>query len=75
MYKYAEIIQRYTVLIINPLAPNALFLYPLKTSENLTVFYCFEGVGALGTNGLISDPKVEDSLETKLMCELQRGVY
>ena len=24
--------------------PNALFLYPLKTLENLTVFWCFQGV-------------------------------
>ena len=23
--------------------PNASFLYPLKTSENLTVFWCFRG--------------------------------
>ena len=29
-------------LDINPFAPNALFLYPLKT-ENLTVFLCFQG--------------------------------
>ena len=24
--------------------PNAPFLYPLKTSENLTVFWCFQGI-------------------------------
>ena len=30
---------------INPFVPNAPFLYPLKTSENLTVFWCFQGVG------------------------------
>ena len=24
--------------------PNALFLYPLKTLENLAVFWCFQGV-------------------------------
>ena len=36
-------------LLINPFAPNALFLYPLKTSENVTVF-CFQGVekGCIG---------------------------
>ena len=28
---------------INPFVPNAPFLYPLQTSENLTVF-CFQGV-------------------------------
>ena len=29
---------------INLFVPNALFLYPLKTPENLTVFLCFHGV-------------------------------
>ena len=29
---------------LNPIVPNALFLYPLKTSENLTAFWCFQGV-------------------------------
>ena len=29
---------------INPSAPNAPFLYPLKSSENLKVFWCFQGV-------------------------------
>ena len=27
---------------LNPFVPNAPFLYPLKTSENLTVFLCFQ---------------------------------
>ena len=31
-------------MTINPFVPNAPFLYPLKTSENLTVFLCFQGV-------------------------------
>ena len=37
-------------LIINPFAPSAPFLYPLKTSEHLTVFWCFQGVekGCIG---------------------------
>ena len=30
--------------IFNPFVPNSPFLYPLKTSENLTVFWCFQGV-------------------------------
>ena len=36
--------------IINPFVPNAPFLYPLKTSENLTVFWCFQEVekGCIG---------------------------
>ena len=29
---------------LNPFVPNAPFLYPLKTSENLMVFLCFHGV-------------------------------
>ena len=39
----------------NPLVPNEPFLYPLKTSENLTVFWYFHGVekSSLETNGLI----------------------
>ena len=30
--------------LINPFVSNAPFLYPLKTSENLTVFWCFQGL-------------------------------
>ena len=26
---------------VNPFVPNAPFLYPLKTSENPTIFWCF----------------------------------
>ena len=36
-----------SVLILsefNPLQPGVAFLYPLKTSENLKVFWCFQGV-------------------------------
>ena len=29
-------------LLVNPFVPNALFLYALKISENLTVFWCLE---------------------------------
>ena len=29
---------------INSFLPNAVFLYPLKTYENLKVFWCFRGV-------------------------------
>ena len=31
------------LIFINPSVPNAPFIYPLKTSENLTVFWCFQG--------------------------------
>ena len=36
--------------VINPFVPNAPFLYPLKTSENPTVFWCFQGLekGCIG---------------------------
>ena len=44
-------------ICLNQFIPNAPFLYPLKTSENLTVF-CFTGQrkGALETKGLICAP-------------------
>ena len=29
---------------LDPFVPNAPFLYPLKTSENRKVFWCFQGV-------------------------------
>ena len=30
--------------VLNPFVSNAPFLYRPKTSENLTVFWCFQGV-------------------------------
>ena len=30
--------------LFNPFVPDASFLYPLKTLENLMVFWCFQGV-------------------------------
>ena len=42
-------------VLINIFVPNAPFRYPLKTSENLTIFLCFQGLyrkGTLGTDGL-----------------------
>ena len=30
------------LVVINPFVPNAPFLYPLKTSENCRVFWCFQ---------------------------------
>ena len=32
------------VYSVNPFVPNAPFLYPLKTSENCKVFWCFQGL-------------------------------
>ena len=31
--------------VFNPFIPSATFLYPLKTSENLNVFWFFQGLG------------------------------
>ena len=39
-----ELYTLYIRCLINSLVPNAPFLYPLKISENLTVFSCFQGV-------------------------------
>ena len=43
------------ITYVKAFVPNAPFLHPLKTSENLTVFWYFQGEkkGALGTNGQI----------------------
>ena len=37
---------------INPFVVNAQFLYPLETSENLTIFWYIQGVekGSIGNN-------------------------
>ena len=43
--------------LINPFVPNALFLYPLKTSENLTVFWGVE-------KGCIGNKWVKSSLSS-----------
>ena len=43
------------LLAVKPFLPNAPPNYPLKTSENLRVFWCFQGIekGALGTHVLM----------------------
>ena len=40
----------YNIFIFNPFFPNTFFLYLLRTSENLTVFWCFHCVekGCIG---------------------------
>ena len=47
----------FTVFVpfINPLQPDVASLYPLETSENLRVFWCFQEYreATLGCNGLI----------------------
>ena len=49
--------------IINPFAPNALFLFPLKTSENRKVFRCFQGV----EKGCIGNEWVNDVIFLKII--------
>ena len=41
------------VTLVKPFITSTPFLYPLKASENLTVFWCFQGIekGCIG-NGL-----------------------
>ena len=34
-----------TFNVFNPFVPIAPFLHPMKTSDNLNVFWCFQGVG------------------------------
>ena len=46
--------------VINLFVPNAPFLYPMKTSENLTIFWCFQGV----EKGSIRSKWVKDSILT-----------
>ena len=52
-------LSRFSNWSINGFVPNGPFLYPLKTSETLTVFCCFKGVekGWLATNGLMVTDK------------------
>ena len=54
---------------LNAFVSNSPFLYPLKTLENLKVFWCFQEVekGELGINGLKS-PKM-------LYCHIQKDEW
>ena len=47
---------------INPFVPNALFLYPLKTSENRQVFWCFQGLekGCIGNDWVKESTNIEN---------------
>ena len=44
IYEKFKFLQNGELIQINPFVPNIHFLYPLKTSENLTVSCCFQGV-------------------------------
>ena len=47
---------------VNPFVPNAPFLYPLKTSENRKVFWCFQGVD----KGCIGNKRVNETTNNDL---------
>ena len=47
---------------VNPFVPNAPFLYPLKTSENRKVFWCFQGV----EKGCIGNKRVNETTNNDL---------
>ena len=46
----SDVVLLLRLVTFNPFVPNAYFLYSLKTSENLTVFWGFQGVekGCIG---------------------------
>ena len=60
-------IASFLVILLNPFVPNEPFLYPLKTSENLKVLWCFQGVkkGCIGNKWLKRCWPC--ALETKIM--------
>ena len=39
-----DVFDMFTRIKFNNFVPDAPFLYPMKTSENLAVFLCFQGV-------------------------------
>ena len=47
---------------INPFVPTAPFLYPLKTSEHFTFFWCFQGV----EKGYIGNEWVKNKYDNNL---------
>ena len=51
--------------MVNPFVPNAPFLYPLKTSENLTFFGYFQSVGKGCTGNEWIKVFLQDSYENK----------
>ena len=48
-----------SIFSLNPFVINATFLYPLKTSEKLTVFWCFQGLekGCIGNEWAITNTR------------------
>ena len=54
---------------INPFVPNAPFLYPLKTSENHKVFWCFQGVkkGCIGNEWVNGKDNLQ---QLKVVCNV-----
>ena len=54
---------------INPFIPNAPFLYPLKTSENHKVFWCFQGAkkGCIGNEWVNGK---DNTQQLKVVCDV-----
>ena len=55
----------------NPFVPSAPFLYPLKTSENLTVFWCFQEV----KKGFFGSKWVNVPLKTLLLSSYTSALH
>ena len=55
---------------IKPFVPNAPFLYTLKTSENLTAFWCFQGL----EKGYIGNKWVKDK-QSSLVGNIRKLVW
>ena len=62
-----------TFIFFNQFVPNASFLYPLKTSENLKVFWCFRGVekDCIG-NEWVNEAAIEKMVSGKSMLIMNR---
>ena len=56
-------------MFVNPFVVNIPSLYPLKTSDNFTVFWCFQGERreALGKKGLIFEASHIDKEAKKVI--------
>ena len=68
MFLYLYFFTNFSELaLISPFIPNALFLYPLTTSKNLTVFWCYQGA----EEGYIGNKWVEFNLLKEDGCKVQ----
>ena len=60
--KHMSFSSEWSYLNFNPFVPNAPFLYPLKTSENRKVFWCFQRVekGCTGNEWVNANTKTHE---------------